>query len=106
MKGLRYGGAIASSAMPPRPNGLWGLTGQEVAALPGYRDPARDRADAKKLLAEAGFGPVKPLRVELATRSWALQTDLAVFVQPYVRNLVPHHVIYNYARMQEVWLDK
>jgi len=29
------------------------------------------------------------------------------FVQwPYVRNLVPHHVIYNYARMQEVWLDK
>src|SRR4030095_5345414 len=29
------------------------------------------------------------------------------FVQwPYVKNLVPHHVIYNYARMQEVWLDK
>ena len=73
--------------MPPRPNGLWGLTGQEVAALPGYRDPARDRADAKKLLAEAGFGPVKPLRVELATRSWALQTDLAVFVQEQLRQV-------------------
>ena len=87
MKGLRYGGAIASSAMPPRPNGLWGLTGQEVAALPGYRDPARDRADAKKPLAEAGFGPVKPLRVELATRSWALQTDLAVFVQEQLRQV-------------------
>ena len=29
------------------------------------------------------------------------------FVQwPHVRNLVPHHVIYNYARMQEVWLDR
>ena len=29
------------------------------------------------------------------------------FVQwPQVRNLVPHHVIYNYARMQEVWLDR
>jgi len=29
------------------------------------------------------------------------------FVQwPHVKNLVPHHVIYNYARMQEVWLDK
>jgi peptide/nickel transport system substrate-binding protein len=25
---------------------------------------------------------------------------------PYVKNLVPHHNIYNYARMQEVWLDK
>jgi len=219
VKGLRYGGAIASSAMPPRPHGLWGLTAQDVAALPGFRDPERDRADAKRLLAEAGFGPSKPLRFELATRSWALQVDLAVFVQeqlrqvgidatlkqmdsavwypaltrrdytiaanltavglddpdaffyenykcgstrnyseycnpevddlidrqsreidpkkrlalvtqiqqrleadvakpilgwrfgyfvqwPYVKNLVPHHVIYNYARMQEVWLDK
>jgi len=219
VKGLRYGGAIASSAMPPRPMGLWGLNAQEVAALPGYRDPARDRADARRLLAEAGLGPGKPLRVELATRSWALQTDLAVFVQeqlrqvgiestlkqmdsavwypaltrrdytiaanltavglddpdaffyenykcgstrnyseycnpevddlidrqsreidpkkrfelvlqiqrkleadvakpilgwrfgyfvqwPHVKNLVPHHVIYNYARMQEVWLDR
>jgi peptide/nickel transport system substrate-binding protein len=25
---------------------------------------------------------------------------------PYVKNLVPHNSLYNYARMQEVWLDK
>jgi peptide/nickel transport system substrate-binding protein len=25
---------------------------------------------------------------------------------PYVKNLVPHSNIYNYGRMQEVWLDK
>jgi peptide/nickel transport system substrate-binding protein len=25
---------------------------------------------------------------------------------PYVRNLVPHNSLYNYARMQEVWLDR
>ena len=25
---------------------------------------------------------------------------------PYVRNLTPHNSLYNYARMQEVWLDK
>jgi peptide/nickel transport system substrate-binding protein len=25
---------------------------------------------------------------------------------PYVKNLVPHHNIYNYGRMQEVWMDK
>jgi hypothetical protein len=24
----------------------------------------------------------------------------------YVRNLPPHNTLYNYARMQEVWLDK
>jgi hypothetical protein len=25
---------------------------------------------------------------------------------PYVKNLVPHHNIYNYGRMQNVWLDR
>jgi hypothetical protein len=25
---------------------------------------------------------------------------------PYVRNLIPHNSLYNYGRMQEVWLDK
>jgi peptide/nickel transport system substrate-binding protein len=25
---------------------------------------------------------------------------------PYVKNLVPHNALYNYGRMQEVWLDK
>src|SRR5262249_60227248 len=52
VKGLRYGGAMASSAMPPRPLGLWGLNAQEVAPLPGFRHPARDRADPRRLLAQ------------------------------------------------------
>ncbi|OLC12743.1 MAG: hypothetical protein AUH29_15350 [Candidatus Rokubacteria bacterium 13_1_40CM_69_27] len=25
---------------------------------------------------------------------------------PHVRNLLPHNSLYNYGRMQEVWLDK
>ncbi len=25
---------------------------------------------------------------------------------PYVKNLVPHNALYNYGRMQEVWLDR
>ncbi|MBI2462296.1 MAG: peptide ABC transporter substrate-binding protein, partial [Candidatus Rokubacteria bacterium] len=29
-----------------------------------------------------------------------------VVMWPHVKNLVPHQSIYNYARMQEVWLDK
>ena len=82
---VRHG--VASSAMPARPVGLWGLSAPELAKLPGYRDVARDRADARRLLAEAGFGPGKPLRTELATRSWALQADLAVFVQDQLRQV-------------------
>ena len=29
-----------------------------------------------------------------------------VVMWPYVKNVVPHQSIYNYGRMQEVWLDK
>jgi peptide/nickel transport system substrate-binding protein len=25
---------------------------------------------------------------------------------PHVKNLTPHHNLYNYGRMQDVWLDK
>jgi len=73
------------------------------------------------------FDPFKPretaetIQPELAEQ-WSWQDDyrnLVFFLkktvrwhdgQPFtsrdVKNLVPHHVIYNYARMQEVWLDK
>jgi peptide/nickel transport system substrate-binding protein len=78
---------VVSAAMPARPVGLWGLSAPELAKMPGYRDPARDREDARRLLAEAGFGPGKPLRAELATRTWALQVDLAVFVQDQLRQV-------------------
>ena len=64
-EGLRHGGASISSALPPRPSGLWGLSLSDLAGLPGYRDATRDKADARRLLAEAGFGPGKPLRMEL-----------------------------------------
>jgi peptide/nickel transport system substrate-binding protein len=29
-----------------------------------------------------------------------------VVMWPFVKNLVPHQSVYNYGRMQEVWLDK
>ena len=29
-----------------------------------------------------------------------------VVMWPHVKNLIPHQSIYNYGRMQEVWLDK
>ena len=87
IQAVRHGGASISSALPPRPTGLWGLSLAELATLPGYRDAARDKADARRLLTEAGFGPGKPLRAELATRTWSLQVDLAVFVQDQLRQV-------------------
>ena len=84
---VRHGGAAISSALPPRPVGVWGLSSGELLGTPGYREGARDKAEARRLLTEAGFGPGRPLRAELATRTWGLQIDLAVFVQDQLRQV-------------------
>jgi peptide/nickel transport system substrate-binding protein len=87
VKGVRHGGAIIGSALMGKPHGSWGLPEKELRTLGGYRDPARDKAEAKKLLAEAGFGPSKPLKVELTTRSFAIYLDLASFVADQLRQV-------------------
>ncbi len=77
---VHRGGAQIGAALPPRPQGAWGLLEPELRGLPGYGSAAEDRATARRLLAEAGYGPGKPLRVEMATRAIALYVDAASFV--------------------------
>jgi peptide/nickel transport system substrate-binding protein len=80
VQSVRQGGAVVGAAMMPKPMGIWGLLESDLRTLPGYRNPAQDKAEAKRLLASAGFGPGKPLRVELVTRTSAIYLDLASFV--------------------------
>jgi peptide/nickel transport system substrate-binding protein len=87
VKGVRHDGAVVGAALMPPPHGTWGLPDKELRVLPGYRDAARDKAEARKLLTEAGFGPVKPLRVELVTRNIAIYIDLASFVADQLRHI-------------------
>jgi peptide/nickel transport system substrate-binding protein len=82
---VRHGGAVVGAALMPPPFGTWGLPESELRKLPGYRGSAQDKAEAKKLLAEAGFGPGKPLRVELTTRTSPIYVDLASFVVDQLR---------------------
>jgi peptide/nickel transport system substrate-binding protein len=77
---VRHGGAVPGAAMMPPPFGTWGLPSSELRNLPGYREPARDRAEAKKLLASAGYGPGKTMRLEMATRTLPVYVDLASYV--------------------------
>src|SRR5205085_5305889 len=44
-----------------------------------------NKAEAKRLLASAGYGPGKPLQVELTTRAFAIYVDLASFVIDQLR---------------------
>ena len=85
VKGVRQGGAVAGASLMPKPFGAWGLLEADLKKLPGYGDPARDKAEAKRLLAAAGYGPTKPLRVDLVTRSIAIYMDNASYVVDQLR---------------------
>src|SRR5690349_9018342 len=75
--GPRQGAATFGGALLPRPAGVWGLPPAEVAKLPGLGDPTKQKAEAKKLLAEAGFGPSNPLKFTVSTRALAIYVDTA-----------------------------
>jgi peptide/nickel transport system substrate-binding protein len=75
--GPRQGAATFGGALLPRPAGVWGLPVAEVVKLPGMGDPAKQKAEARKLLAEAGFGPGNPLKFTLSTRALSIYVDTA-----------------------------
>ena len=75
--GPRQGAATFGGALLPKPAGVWGLPAAEVTKLPGMGDAAKQKAEARRLLAEAGFGPGKPLKLTVSTRQLAIYVDTA-----------------------------
>src|SRR5882672_5480408 len=78
IKGVLQGGGVAGAALVPRPFGSWGLSEGELVQTMGRPDGRK--ALARKLLAEAGYGPARPLRFEAQTRGIATYVDLASYV--------------------------
>jgi peptide/nickel transport system substrate-binding protein len=87
VQAVHQGGAVVGAAMAPQPWGVWGLLDKDLNELPGYGKPAEDKAQARKLLAEAGFTPANPLRVEMATRAIAIYLDFASFVMSELKQV-------------------
>jgi peptide/nickel transport system substrate-binding protein len=72
----RQGGIMMSP-----PYGNWGLTPEQLQQIPGYgKDVEKNRAEARKLMEEAGYGPSKKLRltyiVRLSTPSYIIGSTL------------------------------
>jgi peptide/nickel transport system substrate-binding protein len=79
-KTVHRGAAVIGAAMSPRPWGIWGLLEKDLNQLPGYGGVGPGRAQARQLLAEAGFGPSNPLKIDIVTRAIAIYLDFAGFV--------------------------
>jgi peptide/nickel transport system substrate-binding protein len=85
--GPRQGAATFGGAMQPRPTGIWGLPTAEVSKLPGMGDPTKQKAEAKKLLAEAGYGPSHPMKLTVSTRALAIYVDTASWMVDQLRQV-------------------
>jgi peptide/nickel transport system substrate-binding protein len=73
-------GEIGGAMLPP-PAGIWGLPLELLRDLPGYGpDVAQNRAEARALMAKAGYGPEKPVTVKLVARNIAIARDPAVIL--------------------------
>jgi peptide/nickel transport system substrate-binding protein len=58
-----------------------------VRRLPGWGDPAQNKAEARKLLAEAGYGPEHPLKVVVSTRAIDIFMDVAVWAVDQMKQI-------------------
>ena len=74
------GGATLGASMVPRPYGVWGMLEADLRGLAGYGNPVDEKAAARRLLGEAGFGPSTPLKLEMTARNLPAFTDLSAFL--------------------------
>jgi peptide/nickel transport system substrate-binding protein len=65
--------------LQPQPYGLWGMPPEMLSQLPGYDpDVQKNRAQARLIMEELGFGSEKRLKIKVSTR------DLPTFRDPAV----------------------
>ena len=69
------------AALLSPPEGVWGLPPDMVQKLPGYGpDVAKNRAEAKKLMEKAGYGPSNRLSTKISARNIPPYRDPAVLL--------------------------
>jgi peptide/nickel transport system substrate-binding protein len=62
-------GKIGSVLQPP-PEGLWGMSPEQIATLPGYGpDVAKNREEGRRIMEKLGYGPDHRLAVKVSARN-------------------------------------
>ena len=85
---LAAGQGDIGSAMQPPPQGVWGMPAEMLRALPGYDpDIGKNRAEARKIMETAGYGPQKRLAVKVSVRNTPPFRDPAVILIDQLREI-------------------
>ncbi len=85
---LSEGQYKVGGAMLPPPDGVWGLSADQLAGIAGYDgDAARNREEARSLMRELGYGPDKTLRIKLLTRNTPSYRDPSVIVIDHLKQI-------------------
>jgi peptide/nickel transport system substrate-binding protein len=78
---------VGGSLLPP-PSGVWGLPPDILKTLPGYGpDVQKNRAEARKLMEKAGYGPNNRLKLKVSTRNLGEYRDPAVILIDQLKDI-------------------
>ncbi|MBI4082028.1 MAG: ABC transporter substrate-binding protein [Candidatus Lambdaproteobacteria bacterium] len=81
-------GYLPGAFMLPRPHGSWGIDGNELKeAVPGFRDPARDKEEARKLMRELGYNENNLFKLKITSRTVGLYVDGATWFLGEVKQI-------------------
>ena len=85
---LAEGEGDVGGAMQPPPEGVWGMPAEMLQKLPGYGpDIAKNRAEARKLMEQAGYGADRRLSVKVSVRNTPPFRDPAVILIDQLREI-------------------
>ncbi|MBI4082385.1 MAG: ABC transporter substrate-binding protein [Candidatus Lambdaproteobacteria bacterium] len=80
-------GYLPAAFIMGTPHGVWGLPQHEVQALPGFRDPAAGKEQARRLMRELGYSETRPLKVTVTSRTIANLRDAAIWLLGELRQI-------------------
>ncbi len=84
---LFQGHAMSGAALLPPPAGFWGMPKEMLEKLPGFGDVEKNRAEARKIMEQAGYSKDKPLKIKVSTRNIAIYRDPAVILIDQLKNI-------------------
>jgi peptide/nickel transport system substrate-binding protein len=80
-------GDIGGALLAP-PEGIWGMPAELMQKLPGYDpDVEKNRAEARKIMESAGYGPGNRLKLKVSTRNIPPYRDPAVILLDQLKRI-------------------